>query len=135
LPAVKFVDVGQEAVGFIAVGQIATGVIAVGQSANGVVAIGQVARGVITVGQLSFGLAAVGQLAVGLLWAGGMLGVGWSGHGLLVPDLGWGEKDGPTIRALKLGLFAGITVVWYLAAIRPMLHGLFPDSAPAPVLR
>ena len=70
--------------GVFAVGQEAFGVFALGQLACGVVAVGQVARGVIAVGQVAVGVVALGQASLGILWAGGMIGVGGRGFGIVL---------------------------------------------------
>jgi hypothetical protein len=83
--ALRFFDIGQEAVGFIAIGQFATGVFAFGQVAVGFVAVGQMASGVFTVGQGAVGLVSVGMGGVGIYWTGAMIGIGGSGFGGVVP--------------------------------------------------
>lgn len=82
---IQFFAVGQEATGVIAVGQMATGVIAIGQMATGFIAIGQLARGVVAVGMLSVGVVSVGMLSGGLAYSVGMIGVGGTGKGAIVP--------------------------------------------------
>lgn len=149
---------GQSPTGIIAIGQVPTGIIAIGQGATGVIAIGQLARGVVAVGQLALGVVAFGQLAVGLAWGGGMLAFGGL-EGPTMLGLGaFGRLRLRSLRRLRLregeyrlrggrgrwivhGLWLGVLVLVWFAALDPLLHditregGIFRDAPGPRVLR